>query len=124
MFRYINIRIQETFNRRRCLEIFWTGRQSDKLKYLLYPSVSLERVCGTYLLIASGDALQRFEYVRVLNDTGGEIMAMAAEGKDTEDVIHEISIQYEMDEEDIRPGIRSFIDEMEAIGYLLPMKGE
>lgn len=86
--------------------------------------MSLERVCGTYLLIASGDALQRFEYIRVLNDTGGEIMAMAAEGKDTEDVIHEISIQYEMDEEDIRPGIRSFIDEMETIGYLLPMKGE
>lgn len=94
------------------------------MKYRLCANVSLEQVCGTHLLIASGDALQRFEYVRVLNDTGGEIMAMVAEGKDTEDAIHEISIQYEMDEEDIRPGIRSFIDEMETIGYLLPMKGE
>lgn len=94
------------------------------MKYRLYPNVVFERVCGTYLLIASGDALRSFDYVRVLNDTGGEILTMVSEGKDEEEVIHEISLIYEMGEAGIRPGILGFIDEMQTIGYLLPMKGE
>ncbi len=94
------------------------------MKYRLYPNVVFERVCGTYLLIASGDALRSFDYVRVLNDTGGEILTMVSEGKDEEEVIHEISLIYEMGEAGIRPGILDFIDEMQTIGYLLPMKGE
>lgn len=94
------------------------------MKYRLYPNVVFERVCGTYLLIASGDALRSFDYVRVLNDTGGEILTMVSEGKDEEAVIHEISLIYEMGEAEIRPGILGFIDEMQTIGYLLPMKGE
>ena len=49
---------------------------------------------------------------------------MVSEGKDEEEVIHEISLIYEMGEAGIRPGILGFIDEMQTIGYLLPMKGE
>lgn len=94
------------------------------MKYSMNPNISLELVCGKHLLIASGDEMRSLDYVRVLNDTGAEVLAMAAEGKDTEDIIHEISIQYEMDERDIRPGILSFIHEMEKVGYLQSIKGE
>lgn len=94
------------------------------MKYRLYPNVSIEQVCGVHLLIASGNAARHFDYVRVLNETGAEILLMAAEGKDTIEVLHEISKQYEVDEEDIYPGVLRFLSEMESAGYLLPMAGE
>lgn len=100
-----------------------TEKRRNELKYQLCQNVTLEQVCGTNLLIAYGEALQRFDYVRVLNEVGADILAMVEKGNDAEEIIQDISKLYEMDAEDIRPGILRFLDEMETIGYLLPLAG-
>lgn len=94
------------------------------MKYRLYQDITLEQICGRNLLIACGSARQRFDYVRELNDTGADVLRIIKEGKDIEDVICEISKQYEVEEQDIRPGILRFLNEMESIGYLLEVTGE
>lgn len=93
------------------------------MKYRLYQDVTLEQICGRNLLIACGNARKRFDYVRELNDTGADVLKIINEGKNIEDIIGEISRQYEVDDKDIRTGILRFLNELESIGYVLPVTG-
>ncbi len=90
------------------------------MKYSLYPNVSIEKICGTYLLIASGNAREKFKYVRTLNEVGGEILFMIQDCKDTMEIVQLIAAEYDKKEEEIQLGIIRFIEDMKSIGYLIP----
>lgn len=94
------------------------------MKYKLHPDVSVEEICGTYLLIASGDAKSKFDYVRVLNEVGAEILTLLQENKTIEEIVHELVSEYDILSEDIRPGITRFLQEMETKGYLIQVIGD
>ena len=94
------------------------------MRFRMAENISLEEICGTYLLIASGEALSRLDYVRVVNEVGAEIITMIMENMDTGMILQRIAQRYEMKEENIRPGICRFIDELTEKGYLILEKGE
>lgn len=89
------------------------------MRYSLHPNVSIEEICGTYLLIASGDACKKFEYVRTLNEVGGKILSMVQEGRDTEEIVTLVANEYDKKAEEITYGIYRFLLDMESRGYLL-----
>lgn len=93
------------------------------MKYHLCSGVSLEHVCGIHLLIASGQALSRLEYVRVINDVGADILEKILKKEETEDIIYQLSQEYEMNKKDIRNGIFRFLKDLEEKGYLIPDEG-
>lgn len=90
------------------------------MKYNLYPNVSIEEICGTYLLVASGNAREKFKYVRTLNEVGGEILSMVQESKDTTEIIQLLAAEYDKKEEEIQLGIIRFLEDMVSVGYLIP----
>lgn len=90
------------------------------MKYSLYPNVSIEEICGTYLLVASGNAREKFKYVRTLNEVGGEILSMVQESKDTTEIVQLLAAEYDKKEEEIQVGIIRFLKDMESVGYLIP----
>lgn len=94
------------------------------MKYHLCDNVILEQICGTHLLIACGEALIRLEYVRVLNEVGADVLEGIRENRETEEIILMLSREYDVPEEEIRPGIIKFLTELEEKGYLLREKGD
>lgn len=94
------------------------------MKYSLYPNVSIEEIRGTYLLVASGNAREKFKYVRTLNEVGGEILSMIQESKDTTEIVQLLAAEYDKKEEEIQFGIIRFLGDMESIGYLIPETAE
>lgn len=94
------------------------------MRYRLHPNVSLEKICGSYLLVASGEAGSRFNYVTVLNDVGAEILLLAQVRQNKESIIRQLADEYEMRVEDIQPGIIRFLEELQSTGYLIPVIGD
>lgn len=94
------------------------------MKYRLHENISVEEICGNYLLVASGDAKDKLNYARGLNEVGAEIIRKVQKRKNTDEIIQELADEYEMPEEEIRSGIVRFIKEMESQGYLIKIKGD
>lgn len=93
------------------------------MRYHLYPNVSLEEICGVHLLIASGEARTKFEYVRVINTVAADIITAVLKEQETDEIVKQLSYEYEMKVPDIESGVLGFLREMETKGYLIPIRG-
>jgi len=75
-------------------------------------------VAGNNVVVAIGEAAEKFNGMMKLNDTGSFIWSKLEEGLDRDDVVKSVVEAYDVDEATASKGVDSFIAELEKIGCI------
>ena len=84
------------------------------------PGIVLTHVCDQSLLVAAYEARPYCPYVTILNETGEAIWNSLMEGKNTADMIQELTDQFDIPSDtDIEKLIADYIEQLHENGYVL-----
>jgi hypothetical protein len=78
------------------------------------------RIRGEHLLVPVAGSLEQLDSIYTLNPTAGRIWELAGEGLDEGEVLNRVKMEFEVDEDAARRDITRVLDELTAIGALVP----
>ena len=87
--------------------------------YHLRKGIVLVELCGEFLLVATQEARKYCKYYYPINETAAYYWKLMEQEPDLDKVIATASAEYEVSEEEIRPGFVAFLDSLEKEGYLI-----
>lgn len=87
------------------------------MKYRIRTGIVLTEVCGEYLLLATMDASQHCPYAYQINETAAFFWRLLEKQLDEEEILDEITAEYETGREEVRRDLRQFIEALQEQGY-------
>lgn len=89
--------------------------------YRTRPGVVLTGICGEYLLVAAKSAREFVPYVTQLNESSAALWEMLENGGNERTLEDGVTQIFEIEDRcSARTSIRTFIDQMVNLGYLIP----
>ena len=92
------------------------------MKFRVREGVVLERVCGENILIATLKARESCPNVTQINDAAAVLWNAFSQDMDFESIVENITLNYDISENDARQTIMEFATNMEKNGYLIKGK--
>lgn len=78
----------------------------------------LREVADEFILVPTGDAARELQGIISLNSVGAEIWKQIEGGKEPDEIIRNLTEQYEADSEQIEEDVNQFIGEMNQAGLI------
>ncbi len=90
------------------------------MRYKSRPGVVLTQIHGEYLLVSSRSLRELCPFVTSLNESSAFLWKQLQNGASEEELLRAVAEEYEVEEpEALRGVIRSFLEQMQAMHYLL-----
>ena len=90
------------------------------MKYSIRPGIVRRDVAGETMLFAVGEALEVCTDMEQLNDGAAYYWALIEQGMDEEQMLIRASEETGEPVEDLRPGLKAFLKELQERGYVWP----
>lgn len=89
------------------------------MKYHIRPGIFLENVCGTDLLVATMEARKFCPTVKRINAGGAYYWGLLEEGCEVDAMAKRASEDFGVSEEEVRPGLLTFLSKLKEQNYIL-----
>lgn len=88
------------------------------MKYRIQKGLVMEEICGVALLISTVEAREKCPYLTELNESSLFVWNMISDGKNTDEMVKDISEEYHLSMNDAEEILSGFLNNLENQNFI------